>query len=454
MLPSSNSSSSTRWSSRVAFILAATGSAVGLGNVWKFPYVAGEHGGGAFVLLYLLCVLLVGLPIFAAEILLGRRGRRSPVGTMRRLVEECGVFPRWRQVGWLGMATGFVILSYYSVIAGWIVAYVTYAARGFFDGAAPSDIAALFGELTADAGAMILWHTIFMALTYEVIARGVGGGIERLVKYFVPLLIGLLIALAVVLAFEGGLLGGLRYLFKPDFSQLTGASVLAAMGQAFFSLGIGAGAIMMYGAYLSSAASIAKTSAVVALMDTGVALLAGVVVFGLVSLFALDPAQGPGLVFKTLPLAFTQMTGASYLAVMFFVLLLLAAWTSSISILEPSVVWLTEDFSMSRRAAASVMALIGWALGLLTIFSFSDPQTMSIFGYSPFELLDFTAANVMLPMLGMLVVVFAAWKLPAARTPEIWGLRSPVVWRLWFYLTHYLCPVAAAAILLHGFWPD
>ena len=282
------------WSSRFAFILAVAGSAVGLGNIWKFPYVAGQNGGGAFVLFYLGCVILVGLPIMSAEIMIGRRGRRNPIATMRIVGEEEGSRPTWGLVGVLGIVAGFLILSFYSVIAGWTLAYFSHSLRGVFEGAEPEAIDSLFRGMLGDWRMVALWHTVFMALTIFVVARGVERGLERFVRVAVPallILLGMLLGYSVVAA---DFAAGIQFMFRADFDALTPRAMLEAMGQAFFTLSIGMGAIMAYGAYLPEGTAILRTSGWVVLADTCIAILAGLIIFPIVFSAGQQPAQGPG----------------------------------------------------------------------------------------------------------------------------------------------------------------
>ena len=274
-----NQSIHSEWSSRFAFILAATGSAVGLGNIWKFPYITGENGGGAFVIIYLICVAAIGIPIMIAETMMGRRGRQSPINTLKVLTKEAGANTNWHYLGWLGVIAGFFILSYYSVIAGWSMAYVVKAFTGSFSGQSALEINNLFADLQASPGVQIFWHTVFMVATMAVVARGVQGGLEKAVRFLMPGLFILLMLLVAYAMTTGAYLQGLEFMFKPDFSEITGASVLTAMGHAFFTLSLGMGAIMVYGSYLPKGISIAKTTILIAGADTLVALLAVLLFF-------------------------------------------------------------------------------------------------------------------------------------------------------------------------------
>ncbi len=443
------------WSSRLAFVLAATGSAVGLGNIWKFPYMAGENGGGAFVLVYLLCVACVGVPVMMAEVLLGRRGRRNPLETMATLAREEGRSAHWRWLGGMGIVAAFLILSFYSVIAGWTLAYVFRTAGGVFDGATATTVNRVFAALVADPERLLAWHTIFMGMTMIVVARGVRGGLERAVRFLMPALFVLLIVLVGYALNSGRFDEGLRFLFAPDFGRLTAAVVLAAVGQAFFSLSLGMGAIMIYGSYLPHGASIARTSMTVAAADTAVALLAGLAIFPILFAEGLHPDQGPSLIFKALPLAFGHMPGGAFFGTLFFVLLVFAAWTSAISLLEPPVTWLVENRGMSRVRATVWAGVVTWLLGLCTVFSFNLwsgwRPLAAVPGFAAkgvFDIIDFFGSDVLLPLGGLLISVFAGWVMARASSAEELGLGESPGYRVWRFLVRYVTPAGIGAVFL------
>jgi len=437
------------WSSRWIFILAATGSAVGLGNIWKFPYITGEHGGGAFVLVYLLCVALVGLPVMMAEILLGRRGRQSPMNTMRLLAEEAKASRRWAWVGWSGVLAGFLILSYYSVIAGWTLAYVVRMASGVFTGADGERAQAVFASFLADPEAVLGWHTVFMVMTMVVVARGVRGGLERAVRLLMPALFLLLLLLVGYAMTTGSFDQGLRFLFDPDFSKLDPAAVLVAMGHAFFTLSLGMGAIMIYGSYMPQGASIAGASLAIAVADTLVALLAGMAIFPVVYANGLEPGAGPGLLFQTLPVAFGQMPAGVLFGTLFFVLVVFAAWTSAISLIEPAVTWLVENRGMRRLTACLWAGVATWLLGIGTVLSFNLWQDFKLFGLNFFDLLDFLTANLMLPLGGLAIALFVGWVMRERDVAEELALEGGL-YRLWRWVLRYVTPVAVGIVFLHS----
>ena len=435
------------WSSRMAFVLAVTGSAVGLGNIWKFPYLAGANGGGAFVLVYLLCVFGIGMPVMMSEILIGRRGRRNPVTTMTLLGEEEGGSRHWGLVGGAGIIAAILILSYYSVVAGWTIAYTAKSALGVFTGASPDEVGGTFRSFTEDWRTVGFCHTLFMALTVFVVARGVERGLEQAVRFMVPALFVLMLVLLGYAINSGSFARAVAFLFTPDFSALTWDGVLAAMGQAFFTLSIGIGAVMAYGAYLPQETSISGASATVVAADTSFALLAGLMIFPLVFANGLNPGEGPGLVFLTLPLAFGQMAGGAFFGTIFFILLMFAAWTSAIGLVEPAVAWLVEGSGRTRAQAALMVGLLIWALGFGTVLSFGVLADFRFYKGTIFDNVDHVTSNIMLPLGGVLITVFAAWVMCRNSTAD--ELRgSGTTYRLWRFSARYVAPVAILFVFL------
>ncbi|MEM9122138.1 MAG: sodium-dependent transporter [Pseudomonadota bacterium] len=426
------------WSGRTAFILAAVGSAVGLGNFWRFPYLAGENGGGAFVLVYLVCVLLVATPLVMAELLIGRRGQASAVASLRRLIDEAGAKGLWVAIGWFGMLAGFLVLSFYSVIAGWILLYLPKAAAGL--GAVDAgEAGALFEGMLRDPAAMMTAHALFMILTVVIVGGGIGGGIERAVRVLMPAFFLLLIFLAIFALIIGDAATGLAFLFSPDFSKLSADVFLSALSQAFFSVSLGFAALITYGSYLRRDVEIPQTSLVVTLTDTLVALVAGLAIFPIVFAFGLQPTQGPGLIFVTLPVAFGQMPFGGLIALIFFVLAAIAALTSSISLLEIIVSWLEEKVRWPRIVSAGAVGLACFALGIATVLSFnawSDVRPLAGTGLlesaTLFDLKDFIATKVCLPIGGLMIAVFVAFILPRPITQDELGLGDGAfaLWRL------------------------
>lgn len=449
-----------QWSSRWTFILAATGSAVGLGNIWRFPYLAGENGGGAFVLVYLFFVLVVGIPIMMAEILLGRRGRQSPINTMQTLAEEEGLSKHWRLLGWMGVVAGFIILSYYSVIAGWTLAYTFRTGAGLFVDADGQLSEKIFTELISDPEKLLAWHTTFVMMTIIVVSRGVKSGLEKAVRFLMPALFILLLLMVGYAMSTEKFMEGLQYLFVPDFERLAQKNLFAdillpALGQAFFSLSLGMGAIMIYGSYLSQKSSIVGTSVSIALADTSVAILAGIAIFPIVFSYGLEPGGGPGLIFISLPIAFGQMPFGTFFGSLFFVLLTFAAWTSAISLLEPAVTWLVENRNMNRVKATAVAGVVAWLLGIVTVLSFNHWAFSFTFAGNVkenglFDIFDILTANIMLPIGGLLVAIFASWYMSRQSTVDELGLGDSVIYQAWRFSVRYIAPLGVTFIFLHA----
>ncbi len=449
-----------QWSSRWAFILAATGSAVGLGNIWRFPYLAGENGGGAFVLVYLFFVFVVGIPIMMAEILIGRRGRQSPINTMRTLAEEEGLGRYWSLLGWMGVFAGFIILSYYSVIAGWTIAYIFRTGTGMFDNVNAELSASIFSNLISDPEKLLVWHTTFMMMTILVVARGVKSGLEKAVRFLMPALFFLLLLMVGYAMSTEKFMDGLSYLFIPDFVALAKKDLFAdvflpALGQAFFSLSLGMGAIMVYGSYLSNKSSIASTSISIALADTSVAILAGIAIFPIVFTYGIEPSGGPGLIFISLPIAFGQMPYGTVFGCLFFLLLAFAAWTSAISLLEPAVTWLVENRNINRIKATGIAGMIAWTLGVVTVLSFNHWAFSFTFAGSLkenglFDMMDILTSNIMLPLGGLLVAIFASWLMSRKSTIDELGMGDGIIYRLWLFAVRYIAPLGVIMIFLNA----
>lgn len=444
-----------QWSSRFIFVVALVGSAVGLGNVWKFPYLAGENGGGAFVLVYLLCTAFIGLPLMAAEILIGRRARRSPIVAMRNLALEEGRSSLWAGVGWLATVAAVLILAAYSVVGGWAMAYVFRAASGAFVGVDAYQASQLFRHLTGDPERLLAWHTLFVAVTVMVVARGVRYGLEEAVRWFMPLLIGLMLLLVWYAWRYGAFAQAVDFLFRPDFSALGAGAVLAALGHAFFTLSLGMGAVMAYAAYAGERVPVLQVSLMVVLADVAVALLAGLATFPLVFSNGLAPSSGPGLVFETLPLAFGAMADGEVYGTLFFAMLMFAAWTSSISLLEPAVAYLVERWRVERPLAASYLGITVWTLGLIPVFSFNiwshvrPLEHWPLFqGRTLFDLMNFVSTNLMLPVVGLAVAIFAGWRL-AGDTSRL-EMGRTLGYRLWLVVIRFITPVAVLIVLLNS----
>lgn len=438
------------WSSRLAFILAATGSAVGLGNIWRFPYVTAESGGGAFVLVYLFCVLVVGLPIMLAEIILGRRGRQSPINSLRLLATESHASSWWSLIGWSGMLAGFMILAFYSVIAGWTLSYTTTYVGILFSGASGiADPEGNFGSLLVSPWKLLGWHTLFMLLTAAVVALGVEKGLERSVRILMPLLFALLLILVGYGMTTGYFDDALVYLFQPDFSRITPAVVLDAMGQAFFSLSLGMGSIMAYGSYLPRNVPAGSTALTIGLADSGVALIAGLAIFPIAIAHGLTTGGGGvGFTFTTLPYAFNTMDFGQFFGLAFFGLLAVAAWTSAISLMEPPVAFIVERTRLSRKQAAVAVAIAVWFMGIGTVLSFNAWSEYTLFGRNFQENLDFIASNILLPLGGLAIAIFAGWVISRADSRDELHEMKSTTYAFWRGLVRYVSPILVFIVFL------
>lgn len=441
----------SHWSSRWSFILATAGSAIGLGNIWKFPYMTGVNGGSAFVLVFLACIAVVGIPLMMCEIMLGRRAQRNPVDGMAALAREAGATTLWRWVGIMGLVAGLLILAFYSVIAGWVLDYVVRAASGAFKGIDGAMAQSQFDAFLAAPLELGLWHTLFIVMTMSVVARGVNSGLEKANNILMPALFAILLVLLGYSLAEGDVARSAHFMFAPDFSKVTPVAVLSALGHAFFSLSLGMGAVMVYGSYLQRHVSIARTSLFVALADTGVGLLVGLAIFALVFANGLEPAAGPGLIFQTLPIAFGKMPGGAFIGTLFFLLVAFAAWTSAISLVEPAIAWLIENTRLTRRQAAWLIGLIDWVLGIAVLLSFSAWKDVRLlFGLNIFDTLDKLTTNILLPLGGLLMALFAGWVMKTHHVQEELNVSSRP-YRLWRFTIRFVSPLAIIAIFLYLF---
>jgi len=394
------------WIGKWTFILAATGSAVGLGNIWGFPYKAGTNGGGAFVLIYLGCILIIGIPIMISEIILGRRSGNSPINAMRFIAIESNRSSSWQIVGWSGIFAGILILSFYSVIAGICLNYIFISATSSGAISSPEQ----FSNVISSPINLILWHTVFMILTALIVSAGIKDGIGRMVKILMPLLGFLMIFMVIYSIINGDFTSAMSFLFAPDFSNVTSDTLLQAMGQAFFSLSLGMGSIMAYGAYMPKEQKVVGTSFTVASLDTLIAILAGLAIFPIIFAFNLEPNSGPGLVFVSMLSAFNQMQFGQFIGPLFFILLSVAALSSSISLLEPGVAYMSEENILSRKGSAQIISLFVWVLGIGSALSFNIWSDFSLIGGRNFlDSMDFIANQILLPLGGMLIAIFVGW---------------------------------------------
>ena len=433
------------WIGKWTFILAATGSAVGLGNIWGFPYKAGTNGGGAFVLIYLLCIVMIGVPIMISEIIIGRRAGNSPINAMKRTALDSNSSSLWQFVGWSGITAGVLILSFYSVIAGICLNYIFIAASSneFLSSSEQ------FGSVIESPANLLFWHSVFMLLTFLIVSAGVKNGIGRMVKILMPMLGALLIFMVIYAIFNGAFIKALNFLFAPDFSSVTSETFLSAMGQAFFSLSLGMGSIMAYGAYMPKDQKVVPTSFTVASLDTLVAMLAGLAIFPIIFAFNLEPNSGPGLVFVSMLSAFNQMQFGQLIGPIFFILLSIAALSSSISLLEPGVAFLSEEGYLSRKNSALAISLFAWSLGIGTALSFNTLSGFELISGKNFlDSLDFIANQILLPFGGMMIAIFVGWFMKKELIINEIGYVNLIIYKLWRFFIKFIAPTSVALIFI------
>lgn len=435
------------WLHRSVFILALMGSSVGLGNIWKFPYLTSEQGGGTFVLLYLACVLLVGVPMMKAEVLLGRHTRSNPVQAMRLLSQEAGVSERWRILGWLAVLTGVLIFSFYAVVAAWIFYYVFSLSAGLLSDAGWEQSNSFFSRMLANPDTLLTSHTLFMLVVLLILGAGVRRGLDRAIRYLMPLLLLLLLILLVYAYQSGYFWQAYQQLFRLRPDRIDTEMVMAALGHAFFTLSLGTGAVMTYGAYLSRKESIGQTVACVGVLDTVLALLVGMVIFPVLMAAQMTSTSGPELLFISLPVAFGQLQAGQVLCVLFFLLVGVAAVTSAISLLEPMTALLEQQLGV-RRAVAAVMAVgSAWCFSLAVLFSFGHLAGITWYGMNLFELLNFVTTYFLLPLVSLAIMVFAGWVLNR-RITQSELTQSVLGYYLWRLCLRYLVPLAIGLIFV------
>lgn len=435
--------------SKFGVIAATAGSAIGLGNIWRFPYIAGENGGGAFLLIYLGFILLIGIPVMISELSIGRATQRNPFGAFKILKPGS----KWFWIGVMGIAAAFMINAFYSVVAGWTLEYLVKAVTNQFSGKDATAINTLFSDFQDSSWRPIFWTLIFISLSAGIVLAGVKKGIERFSKFLMPLLLVIIVILGIRAVTLPNAMEGLVFLFRPDFSKIGTSSILVALGQAFFSLSIGMGTLITYGSYINKKENIGSSAVSVAFADTLIAVLAGVAIFPAVFAFGISPASGPDLVFLTLPNIFAQMAGGYFFALLFFFLLVVAALTSTISILEVVVAYFVEELKIKRKFA-TLMASVGIAiLGVLCSLSLYKVPGLSLGKRNLFTILEDTSSNIFLPLGGLLIVVFVAWffgkeKLKAELSSS--GLYKVRYFGVFMLIIRYLAPVAIALVFLNG----
>ncbi len=437
------------WLSRWGFILAATGSAVGLGNIWKFPYITGEFGGGAFVLMYLLCILAIGVPVMMCEIAIGRRGRGSPIDAIGRVVRENDGNLLWKAVGGMAMTAGFLILCFYVVVAGWAFAYTVKMLDGSLAATSVEALGGVFEAHNANPWELGGWSLLGALRTLWIVAKGVQKGIENAVRWMMPGLAVLLLILVGYAVTSGGFDQGFAFLFSFDTSKITGEALLAALGHAFFTLSLASGAILTYGSYIPDDQSIARTTFMVAIADTCVALLAGLAIFPIIFANGMDPTAGPGLIFMSLPLAFQQMPFGTAFGVLFFAMVSIAALTSAISMIEATVAYLNEKHGISRMKAAIGSGVVLLVISLLAMLSFNLLSGWTPMGKNFFDWLDYLTSRWMMPLGGIFTVLLAGYALRSEIMRDELNL-PPLGYALWLFMVRYVCPVLILMVFLHA----
>lgn len=457
-MSSSSSVTQEQWSSRYGFLLASVGFAVGLGNIWRFPYVTGQNGGSAFLFIYLAAALIIGLPLLITELSIGRRGKSSAPGSIVNIAEASGASRSWGLVGSLGVFCAFIILSYYSVMSGWTLDYFFRAASGSLEGITANESMKMFSALNNNPWKLLFWNTIIYLLVIFVVRQGVQAGIERAVKVLMPALFVILIVMMIYSAIAGDLIAATRFLLEPDFSKVTSSMIMQAVGQAFFSIGIGWGTLIVFGSYLPDDVSIPRSAVILIFADTFVALLAGFAIFPLVFGYGLTPTSGAGLAFETLPLAFGQMPGGAFFGALFFLLLITASLSSCIGIAESVVSWVSDKWNIERQKGILLTASMAWFLGIFSILSFgrwSDFYPLEFIplfaGKTIFYSLDFLAANILLLIGSMLVAVFFGW-FTTKKIKEIEiGIESPKWFDFWHFMIRFIVPLVLFIILVMAF---
>ena len=436
--------------SKFGIIAAAAGSAVGLGNIYRFPCELGDNGGAAFLLVYLAIVLVLGVPVMLSELVIGRRSQSDAVGSFKKLAPKTA----WPIVGYMGVACGFIILSFYSTISGWTLEYIYKSLINGFQGKDLTILEQEFSDFHNMGWKNVMWQGIFIFLTGFVVFKGIKKGIEKYSKILMPMLLLILIALAIRSVTLPSAKDGLAFLFHPDFSKINGKVLISALGQVFFSLSVGMGALITYGSYIQKTDNMTTTALSVTLADTFVAILAGIVIFPAAFSFGIQPSAGMGLVFNTLPMIFNQMTGGYFFCIIFFVLLAIAALTSTISLLEVAVAYLSEELHLKRQTATVLACIATMLLGTYSSLSLKQGSPFYIAGMSCFDLLDFVTSKVLLPLGGLFIVIFVGWKLGKTKffdeiTNE--GTIKASSKKVLLFIIRFVAPLAIALIFVSGF---
>ncbi|MDG2410790.1 MAG: sodium-dependent transporter [Halioglobus sp.] len=438
------------WSSRFAFLMATVGFAVGLGNIWRFPYVAGENGGSAFILIYLLCAFGIGMPILMSELLIGRRGQGCPSTAMVRVAAGSGRSNHWRGVGSMGLIAAFVIEIIYAGIVGWVLWYLYKALTTGFAGVTAESAALEFDAVLASTTGMLFWTLVGLGITGLIIYAGVRKGIERAVVVMMPTMILLLVGLACYNVFAGGMEEALVWLLTPDFSKVNAGTVLAAITQAFFSIGVAMGGMMTYGSYLPRSISIGRSALIIVAADTAIALLAGLVIFPAVFNNGLDPAAGTGLIFKTLPVAFAQMPAGHVFGVLFFLMLAVAGITSMVGLVESVNTWVEERYGVTRHKSALLVTGALASCCLLSLMSYNVMSDVTVLGMNFNGILEHVYEKLLLPIGGLLIAVFVGWAMSKDQSRDELSPMDPLRYALWYNLLRYAVPPAILVVLYMG----
>jgi len=446
-----DSSKRDGFTSKFGIVAAAAGSAIGLGNIWKFPYIAGENGGGVFLVIYLIFIVLIGIPVMMSEFIIGRKAKQNVFGAFRQLSSH----GFWKIIGIMGVLAAFLILSFYGTIAGWTIEYLILAIKNGFANRSAEELNTMFDVFSTSIIKPVFFQLIFMALTAYIVIGGIKKGIEKYTKILMPLLFVIIIYLDITaISLKGGM-DGLRFLFQPDFSKLTARCFIDALGHAFFTLSLGMGVLITYASYFQKETNLTETSISVASADTIIALLAGIAIFPAVFAFNAEPASGPGLVFMTLPNIFKLIPGGYIFSILFFLLLGVAALTSSISILEVVVAYVSEEKNISRKKATILTTILITITGILCTLSFGPLHNLKLGGFTIFDIFDKIASNILLPLGGMLISIFIGWKLKRhIITEELSnnGILKIGFVHIFLFLVRYLAPIAIFFVFIHGIW--
>lgn len=434
--------------SKFGVIAAAAGSAVGLGNIWKFPYITGVYGGAAFLFVYLAFIAAIGFPVMLSELVIGRKSKKNAFGAFKTLAPGTP----WKYIGILGVSAAFLILSFYGVVAGWSVEYIVVSIQNGFSGKTPEEIAGIFNQFIQAPVKPVIYQFIFMLATGAIVIVGIRKGIEKSNKILMPMLVLILIILCIKSLTLEGARAGLEFLFKPDFSKLTGDGILSALGHAFFTLSLGMGTLITYGSYINKDNNLIGTSVNVIVADTVIALMAGIAIFSAVFAFNIVPSEGPGLIFITLPNVFHQMPGGYIFSILFFILLTVAALTSAISILEVVVTYFKEEFSMGRKPATILATILTTILGIFCSLSMGVLSPYKIFGLNIFDLMDWISANMLLPIGGLFISLFIGWYFGRKKVQEEvskGGTLSGAYLTIFMFLVKFIAPIAIAVVMLN-----